>query len=622
MQNQNIKDLFDQFAATEGLLPYERDLIFDLVQSWGRGEELDFEEKYTQFPVPIDVFVKSPDYMHMADEVYPKVMEELIEMNSGKYVEAVLTGGIGSGKTTTALYTTAYQLYLMSILRDPHKTFGLDKSSEIILIFQNKTERLAKQVGYKRFKTMIDLSPYFQNNFLYNHKVESLLMFPNRIEVMPLSGDATAAIGGNVMGGVIDELNYMDVIVDSKKSLMDGGIYDQATETYNAIARRRKSRFQRLGKLPGILCLVSSRRYPGQFTDIKEEEAKTNDTIYVYDYCVWEIQPEGSFTEGMFRVFAGDANQKPRVLGDNELVNPKDEHLVKEVPKEYRAEFDRDLYEALREIAGISTLAAHPYFTNRELVAASFGRTKSVLTQETCDFVHEKVSLMPMRIQNPEKPRWVHIDLSLVTDKTGISCGYVDGFQRVDRGKDMQGNPVKEILPVIKFDFTLRVKAPPSGEIQFEKIRRLLYVCRTAGMNIRWVSLDGFQSADTMQLLRNEGFVSGHVSVDKDDRAYSFTKSAMYDGRVWLPEDDFTQNEFNRLERDQKKGKIDHPPNGSKDVADSVAGVIGGLTMRREIWISHDIPLGMIPDSVKTIAVLGKNVRESTEDEKAMFRED
>ena len=58
---------------------------------------------------------------------------------------------------------------------------------------------------------------------------------------------------------------------------------------YQSIARRRGSRFMRRGRVPGLLCLVSSRRYPGQFTDRKEAErrrqlAETDRTsIYLYD---------------------------------------------------------------------------------------------------------------------------------------------------------------------------------------------------------------------------------------------------------------------------------------------------------------------------------------------------
>ena len=74
-----------------------------------------------------------------------------------------------------------------------------------------------------------------------------------------------------------------------------------------------------MGTLPGMLCLVSSRNYPGQFTDKKEAEARTNKRIYVYDKRLWEIRPE-RFNGEKFRVFIGDETRKPRILEDDELV--------------------------------------------------------------------------------------------------------------------------------------------------------------------------------------------------------------------------------------------------------------------------------------------------------------
>jgi hypothetical protein len=38
--------------------------------------------------------------------------------------------------------------------------------------------------------------------------------------------------------------------------------YDQAKVLYEGLDRRRKSRFMIGGKLPGVLCLSSSKRYP------------------------------------------------------------------------------------------------------------------------------------------------------------------------------------------------------------------------------------------------------------------------------------------------------------------------------------------------------------------------
>ena len=65
--------------------------------------------------------------------------------------------------------------------------------------------------------------------------------------------------------------------------------------------------------------------------------------------------------------------------------------------------------------------------------------------------------------------------------------------------------------------------------------------------------------------------------------------TAFYDGRVKAPTHDKALSEIVRLERNPQSGKIDHPPNFSKDCADAVAGVVYGLTYRREIWARHGV---------------------------------
>ncbi|MCA1777485.1 MAG: hypothetical protein LC676_18300, partial [Loktanella sp.] len=193
---------------------------------------------------------------------------------------------IGVAKTTLAIYSQAYQLYILSCLKDPHKLFDLDPSSEILIVFQSINRNLAQDVDYKRFRDMVEGSPYFEHAFPFDRGREKEMRFPRNFIVKPVAGHDSAAIGQNVIGGIIDEVNFMAVVENSKHNV-DGTVYDQATQNYNAIARRRESRFMQLGTLPGMLCLVSSRNYPGQFTDKKEEEAKTNPRIYIYDKRVW-----------------------------------------------------------------------------------------------------------------------------------------------------------------------------------------------------------------------------------------------------------------------------------------------------------------------------------------------
>ena len=105
---------------------------------------------YARLPVDIQTFVESRRFLGRRGIVYPAVMAELIELNSGRYVESVLTGGIGSGKTTAALLTMAYQIYVLSCLKDPHRTFDQDPAAELLTVFQSLNAQVAKSNDYAR----------------------------------------------------------------------------------------------------------------------------------------------------------------------------------------------------------------------------------------------------------------------------------------------------------------------------------------------------------------------------------------------------------------------------------------------------------------------------------------
>lgn len=554
-----------------------------------------------RFPVvPIREFIEDEYFLNMKGVMWPKILDCMEEMNNGEYQEAVLTGAIGVGKTAIAVVSTAYQLYLLACYRSPHLLFGLDPSSEIVMVFQSINANLAKSVDFARFKSILEKSIFFREHFPFDKGVMSELKFPNRVIVKPVSGQDTAAIGQNVIGGVIDEMNFMAVVTNSKASV-DGGTYNQAMALYNSISRRRKSRFMSQGKLPGLLCLVSSKRYPGQFTDTKEEEARKEleltgkTSIYVYDKRLWDVKPPGAFNGRTFKLFLGDGNRKPRILADNEDVTGMPDRLIMDIPEEYRVEFEVDLMNAIRDIAGMSTLATHPFIVEREAITRNVRATNIILGQEEVDFVATNLDINPDEFYRPELPRFAHIDLALSGDAAGLCIGTMDKFVTT---KTTNGT---EIMPHIWIDALLAVKPPKGGEIQFSNIREILYALRKLGLNIRWVTFDTYQSVDSIQILRKEGFLVGTKSVDTDMNPYEFVKNALYTNRLSLPNHSKAVIELASLEKDTKKNKVDHPPNGSKDVADALAGVVYGVTMRREFWAMHGVPLVQVPEALKAV---------------------
>lgn len=535
----------------------------------------------------IEAFIVNEHYLNARDKsggvvIYPEVMKALVELNSGLYSEAVLTGGIGTAKTTIALYTNAYQLYLLSCYESPHMEFGLDPSSEIVFIFQNLNAKKAKEVDYDRFRSLIERSPYFQKYFPFNKDIKSELQFPHRIIVKPVSGEESAAIGENIIGGMIDEVNFMEVVDKSKRSV-DGGVYNQAEALYNSLARRRESRFMKVGKLPGILCLSSSKRYPGEFTDQKIEEAREDKSIYVYDRRIWDVKPAGTFSPETFEVFIGDTARNPYIIDpDKDDLLEEDEHLILEVPVDYLTQFKHDIMDALREIGGVALRSIRPFITDVTAISDAAGKTASILNRNEIEFKSQKLCILPKKIQFPKEPRYIHIDLGVTNDHAGIVMGCVPKFVKIDRGGSLVEN-----LPQIHIDFAINVSPPRNGEIDFGRIRGLIYKLRELGVPIKWVSLDSFQSVDMIQRLKQKGFMSGKLSVDTDITPYIFCKNALLDRRVVMPFHGKLEKELMGLELNEEKAKVDHAPQGSKDLADGLCGVIYGLTIKREIWIKH-----------------------------------
>ncbi|MDJ0767128.1 MAG: hypothetical protein QNJ97_29410, partial [Myxococcota bacterium] len=549
---------------------------------------------------PVDplTFLHSPAYMAIPEnEVWPVVRDAVIDINSGEYIEAVLTGAIGTAKTTVALLTQAYQLYLLSLYSNPHYELGLMPTDEILFIFQNMSASLSKAVDYARFKEMIDRAPYFNRHFMYDRGLKSEMHFPRRIIVKPLSGQMTAAIGQNVFSGVLDELNFMAVVEKSKQT-HDGKTFDQAAAIYNTINMRRKSRFMNKGYLPGIVCMVSSRNYPGQFTDRKEDERLDDikrygkSPIYLYDKVLWDVKPQ-DFGETRFPVFLGTTTQNPRILKAQEVpkLSESDAERVMLIPTEFSKEFSADLMGAIRDIAGQSTMAKHPYFQNAELVSSCIGQRHSIFSRSDVDFEERQLQIIKNKIERADAefyPRWVHLDLALSGDAAGLCIMHVPEFANVERG-----DGTIERLPKFCVDGLLRVEHAPGREINLEKVRRVIYLLSKLGMPIKWVSADQFQSADTLQILANEGYMVGRVSVDSQIEPYAWTKKAFYDQRIEVPDSDVLRKELLSLEYDAPKQKVDHPPNGSKDVSDALAGCVYGLTMSREIWAIHGVTPGI-----------------------------
>lgn len=542
------------------------------------GRELEVLEELLGFayrwkPVGIREFVEGERYLNMKGQIYPALLDDLEELfDSGKYEEAVFCGGIGWGKSTLSEIAICKMVYNAACLRNPQMSYGLAAGTTLHFVNVSVTKQQAKDVVFKGIKTKMNNSPFFRKEFPYEKELAEELRFPNNIQIAP----TVDPIGLNVLGGVIDEANFMDVVEDSSRAA--GGKYDRAKEIHDMTLRRMKSRFMRKGKLPGILITISSSRYPEDFTEKKLEEAKENPAIFARRYSQWGTKPTHFFIGETFKVALGSMVVQPDIINtpEEELVFSDMNIPIIDVPIEYKKDFETDIYGAIRDLAGMPTASIHPFIIYRHKIFEAMARGKSLgmehpytlestTIKDGAYFIKEK-----LKVHN--KPCYIHTDLAIKKDAAGFAMGHVDRWIKITR-RNEEGKEVNVIVPVIVIDFMLRIIPPQNGEIDIAAVRGLVHQLRAMGFNIQKATYDQFNSAESIQQLNRVGIKSELLSVDRNQECYGSLKDAMYEDRLIMYEYTPLANELVHLEINEKSGKVDHPVNNYKDVSDAVAGV-------------------------------------------------
>ncbi|HUF72934.1 MAG TPA: hypothetical protein VMR74_08550 [Gammaproteobacteria bacterium] len=523
-------------------------------------------------PVSIREFITSPDYLNAAGAVYPVVLDECERIVAGNHREVLLVGGIGSGKSTSAVLCMCYHIYVLSCMSEPQSSYGLSPDQSLTFVLQTRTERSAKHTAYALMRAMIARSPYFQRAFPFDPRLKSRMVFPKGLVVEPFSGDPLATLGHTVVSGLLDEANFLGVTAKSVKAI-DAEPYDVAVEAYDALVQRMKSRFPSGG---WRLFVASSRRYEGQFSDSIERRAEHDDSIYVYDKRIWDIRPAEFADRPWFKVFVGGRGQTSRILRDNEQADGR----VISVPETFRPEFERNLHRALQNIAGVSCAPIGAYFNDP-------GAIRRAMTHRNDKFlraadVDNPGALLRRRFEAPwsDAPRVVSIDPSVKRDLTGIAAAHVDHY-------DGQGRPH------IVVDLVARIHPPVGGEISLRGIEQIPRDLVSGGLPVQYVSTDQYQATMMRQNLA-DAFTTYHVSVDQTRPnapmlAWETLKEAINESRVSLPDDEQLLDELAHLQVDWERRRVDHLPRKRKDSADAVAAAVYVLSNLSPRVLGHDV---------------------------------
>lgn len=599
-----LEELEESFQKDyKNFSPAEREVFELMLQELSTGDSDIFDNsiyktlhdvEWIQTPIDMETFVRDPYYLgNTCDTIFPKLLEDLKELFSGDYNECVLTGSLGFGKTFMMSIGICRILYELSCMRSPQKSYGLANDSGIAIVCLSVNELLATKVTFENIATKIKASPYFQENFPFK-PTKKELRFPRNIWVAARATTDTSALGLNAIGSAMDESNFYP----TRSTTIKGNqreIPDPAEVIYNGLKRRMKTRFERHGKLPGMLFVASSKIDNDDFTMKRIAEAKTNPHIFVRDYPLWGTK-ENHYSDTCFYVLAGNETVESKILDSGEedqyKNSPEDNTVLVKVPEDFRSDFESDLEGALRDLAGIATGAIHPFIQRRAKIIEAVDKarkhpfTENVWTvSKPGQFIWQEM----VRVRSERQPggyeeqisrpiisplalRHVHIDPSLRRDATGFVMAHVGGFKQVIR-RAQDGRKFTELAPIIVVDFMLRIQPPKGGEIILAELRQLVYDLSAHGYSIQMVTQDSYQSADSIQALRSKGYKAEVLSVDLSPDPYDALKMMLYEDRLKLYEYAPVLQELRDVEEQMKGARriIDHPAKKSKDVADALA---------------------------------------------------
>ena len=621
--------------------------------SWASSLSLDGSEEiqWAEEPVPLTVFVQDRRYLGQpalsedqyeavrhAERIYfPHTYASLASSADPEialywsqpcrdvnFLE--LEWGKGGGKDHTCRVVSLRIAYKLLCLPSPQAYYEMPEQDTIHMLNVASNSRQASRAFFKPMRQMVSRPDgwFYQQgveaieasnrdrrrNALQGGEAERMVLqdtirFPKNVEAISGHSDADAQEGLNLILGLADEIDAFPRAEELAKyhaATARGDSPRSAEAIVNMLRSSARTRFPEVFKNIHI----SWPRYVGSMiqtlrTDAEKDIARKGEVSRFYvsgPKASWEVNPR----------IQRPCTQHRRYQAGCEECWERCKALFED-------DYEKDPVKARAMYEAKPSRAINPYFSNTLTIEKAF----QPRDRQPLDISY--VVEIPGRAWKPQYDfaPWLvpvvgaqyamHCDLAITGDRAGIALAHVARWEdRPVTGQDEQGGdvPVWETRPVVKVDFLAAYSADarvqPPREIQIRWARLLCQELIRRGFNIRVFTADGFESADSRQIMETQYGIETHVV--STDRASMIKVDGISNGEaLWrnlrdlaaearleitgplTPPDapretpqtfyDTALSELLALSR-MPNGKIDHPPGGSKDIADALAGAAGG----------------------------------------------
>ena len=580
----------------------EKDIVIKILDEYTLyGNSDTFKElqeaDYKEIPVDIETFLTDDRYLGKAwkdtsgkSKLYPFWLEKLKILFPDPYITSVNnfieSGSRGQGKSEIAAGACcSYLLYRVMCLKDPLEYFGLKPTEKICFAFVNITKASAEEIALDKFQKTIQLSPWFlSRGILRQRNNEPYWEPPDPIEII-IGSQPSDVIGRPIYACFADEVSFMrNQDIEKQKA--------KALDLIDTAIGGMKTRFIKDGKNPTLLILASSKRSEKSFLEehMKKKVQSEGDNVLIVDEPVWNVKPKGTYSERTFNVALGNKYLQSQIIPDEDNVRDwvdKGFKIIK-VPIDFRSDFIEDIDRALCDFAGISSSEINKYISGAALSECIYKDIENPFTREVLEIgngpednqqYYDSFDLNKIPPEMKTKPLFIHLDMSISGDKTGIAGVWIKG-----KKTSTDSNQSNDLF--YQLAFSVSIKAPKGRQISFEKNRNFIYWLKEQGFAIKGITTDTFQSYDTGQALTAKGYNYSILSVDRVvdqiNKPYQYFKSTIYEKRFKMYPCKLLQDEIIDLERNINTGRVDHSTGNSKDQSDAVCGAIFNASKHAE----------------------------------------
>ena len=488
-----------------------------------------------------------------------------------------------------------YLMHRLMCLKNPYQTLNLKPTEQVAFAFMNITKGLAENIGVTKFQNTVQSSPWFMSRGTITGRTNLMWNPPEFINLI-VGSQSSDVIGQAIYYCFFDEISFiknMDVEMQKKKAI----------DMIDTAVGGMKTRFTNKGKNPTLLVLASSKRSEKSFLEehIKKKAETDNLGTLIVDEPVWNVRPASEYSGKRFWVALGNRFLNSEVLPEDitsvelEIWQGKGYKLIS-VPIEYLASFKEDIDRALCDFAGISSSELTTYISGVRLMDCVNKEIENPFTKEIIDVGNSSsdtaqyydffdMSKVPKELMT--RPLYIHMDMSISGDKTGIAGVWIVGKKPPEEGQPAS----KELF--FRLAFSVSVRAPKGQQISFEKNRQFIYWLKEKGFNIKGITTDTFQSCDTGQSLKAKNYNYDVLSVDRVSpdhicHPYQYFKSTIYDKRIEMFQDHLLIEEITGLERNSSTGKVDHSPNSINCLSgDTLVSLVDGRELSIENIVSE-----------------------------------